>query len=112
VHTRGTGDAMKAQCGLSLLQSAPRLDGLGATRTMDDLHHSGDRHLNRFPLLDLHRPGGYGQRLRTANGRADLTIQADPTSRTIHPLISVVAWRLPNSDRRSGKVRQGTRRVN
>lgn len=44
------------------------------------------------------RPDGYGQRFRTADGRADLTIQLRPTSRTIHqPLFSPRSTHLPAS---------------
>ncbi|MET4039949.1 hypothetical protein ABIC03_001634 [Bradyrhizobium sp. RT6a] len=56
--------------------------GLGAAGAMDQVHHSSDRHLDGFSIFDLHGRSwptdGYGQPFRTADGRADITIQAAP----------------------------------
>src|SRR6476659_288972 len=42
------------------------IDGLGATREVDDLHHPGDRYLSRISLLNIHRTSGSTGRLWTA----------------------------------------------
>jgi hypothetical protein len=67
------------------------IGGLGAAGEMDQVRHSTDRHLGGFPFLYLHGRSRPTRRvratIRTADGHAELTIQAAPNLANDSPAV-------------------------